>query len=76
MHRRDLGSLLDGRRPGATALDALEQLRTNEPAWRRQSLDQLAAELEYATIMPGNTRADYTRAAALALHLAERVNHG
>ena len=55
------------------ALEALEQLRANEPAWRRQSLDQLAADLEHASIMPGNTKADYTRAAALALHLAGRV---
>jgi hypothetical protein len=58
------------------ALDALEHYRANEQGWRRQSLDQLASELEHATIMPDNTRADYTRAAALALHLAERVTHG
>jgi hypothetical protein len=41
--------------------------------WSRMTVEQLAGEIELCTIMPGNNRADYLRAAAMCLHLAERM---
>jgi hypothetical protein len=62
-------------RQGLTAAqhEALDTLASGNPQWRRMTTEALAAEIELATIMPGNTRSDYVRAAAMCLHLAERL---
>lgn len=57
--------------PAAT--EALAKAAAGAPQWSRMPTEALAAEIELATIMPHNTRADYVRAAALCLHLADRL---
>lgn len=55
------------------AAEMLDMLRRERPAWQRAHPEAAAAELEHASIMPACSRADYIRAGALAMFLAERA---
>ena len=55
------------------ARDALTMLRQTEREWGRMGLEDLGFNLDLAVAMPLNSRSDYVRAAALAMHIAERM---
>lgn len=57
----------------ASVQQALAKLREGGPQFDRRTVEDIQAQIETHTIMPGNTRADYITAAALCLHLAERM---
>lgn len=56
-----------------SAQQVLAKVRANGPELNRRAVEDIQAQIETHTIMPGNTRSDYIIAAALCLHLAERM---